>query len=1103
LPGARSTLDAQVVRAAARGVASRRRGEQIPTMPPTPQPDAPPATRADLRRRRHAIQRGLRFAGLSALAALLLVFALAGGAVWLAGSARRSAVGEAAARAQAEQVARESQTRLWQWQLGEARSHRQSGAPGQRLKALDHIRQAAALQPSLELRNEAIAALLLPDLGEPLWFRPANHGIWPLALTGNFDHYAPYSPTGRVVVVSATNHVQVAELASGTGDTQWLEFSPDDRFLAARFGGGMLQVWDWRAGQLCLEHDSPGYFSGGTVPSIAFSADSRELWSVAGGEGVRRWSLPAGTPLRVNLPAGVEGDALALHPTRPLLATARGDACVIWDRATGARVDGVANVGKINSLAWHPSEARLAVGCEVQGPWIKDVGTNSPLQMTHENVTTMRVQFSLDGDLLIAGNWGGTTFWDYRVKQRVLTTTAGVAWQFNRDHSQLAYVNESQGSGAWLVHWPVGWRRLISPPEFGAGVNGLQFSPDGRWLLVGRGGGLLVWDVAAARIVSRRPREGLMVGGFLVASNAFVTGSPSGPLLWRLEDAGPNAAPQLGEPSRVLPFELRGFDRVALSPDQRLLAVGGQSGLALLRVGDPLSFMPLAGSDRRVHYLGFSPDGRWLVTGYRGHQNEIYDMANRRHHLTLTNSGGHFSFLPDGARLFTFSAARHCLWRIGDWERLPVPPGLVATELASSAGGRLLLRDGPEGALDLRDPITATPVANLRAFEPTVASVVAHDAAGRWHATQNSTEAVHLWDWAALRARLSELSLDWPDDSPADGFLPAQPGWAAASMPSAAVSPAPARRWVWLILGGTVLAIGFGAAMLNYQRRLFLAYGELDHAAEQRAAALQVAQTALGHSEKMKALGTLAAGVAHDFNNLLSVIRLSSELIEEQTQPGGATQENFAAIQQAVQRGRGIVNSMLGYARDDGQVRAFAPGALISDAVALLSKPFLSGIVLHIEVSPDLPELQGRKGRLEQMLLNLVVNAAEAMGGKGSLRLVAREVRDPNGCVLAPRAATRYVELSVTDSGPGIAPEVLPRIFEPFFTTKTKGAQHGTGLGLSMLYTMAQEDGIGVAVRSPSGRGTTFRLLLPVAPGPSELAGRDKPVAPPPEPLHP
>src|SRR5262249_34005149 len=106
------------------------------------------------------------------------------------------------------------------------------------------------------------------------------------------------------------------------------------------------------------------------------------------------------------------------------------------------------------------------------------------------------------------------------------------------------------------------------------------------------------------------------------------------------------------------------------------------------------------------------------------------------------------------------------------------------------------------------------------------------------------------------------------------------------------------------------------------------------------------------------------------------------------------------------------------------------------------------------------------------------------------LRLGARQVSAPTGCVLIPGPAGRYVEISVADTGPGIPPQVLPRIFEPFFTTKTKGTRHGTGLGLSMLYTMAQEDGIGVAVTSEPGRGATFRLFLAVASGSSEIEAK-------------
>ena len=127
------------------------------------------------------------------------------------------------------------------------------------------------------------------------------------------------------------------------------------------------------------------------------------------------------------------------------------------------------------------------------------------------------------------------------------------------------------------------------------------------------------------------------------------------------------------------------------------------------------------------------------------------------------------------------------------------------------------------------------------------------------------------------------------------------------------------------------------------------------------------------------------------------------------------------------------------------------------------------------------------------MLLNLIVNASESMKGSGTLTVSARVSSDPRAAVLAPKAASAFVEIAVSDSGPGISTEALPRIFEPFFTTKTAGAQRGTGLGLSMVYAIAQQDGWGLDVQSAPDEGATFRLLLPASQ--PEITGRRLPTS--------
>ncbi|MDW8241558.1 MAG: ATP-binding protein, partial [Acidobacteriota bacterium] len=139
---------------------------------------------------------------------------------------------------------------------------------------------------------------------------------------------------------------------------------------------------------------------------------------------------------------------------------------------------------------------------------------------------------------------------------------------------------------------------------------------------------------------------------------------------------------------------------------------------------------------------------------------------------------------------------------------------------------------------------------------------------------------------------------------------------------------------------------------------------------------------------------------------------------------------------------------------------------------------------VRFESAPALPRIPGSKDLLQQMLLNLILNAADAMGGQGDIVIRCdRSRRLPAEVVLSPAPADEYLELAVQDSGCGIEPENLPRIFEPFFTTKAFSARRGTGLGLSMVYQFAKELGYGLHVQSTVGQGSTFTILIPLTKG--------------------
>jgi two-component system, cell cycle sensor histidine kinase and response regulator CckA len=215
-------------------------------------------------------------------------------------------------------------------------------------------------------------------------------------------------------------------------------------------------------------------------------------------------------------------------------------------------------------------------------------------------------------------------------------------------------------------------------------------------------------------------------------------------------------------------------------------------------------------------------------------------------------------------------------------------------------------------------------------------------------------------------------------------------------------------------------------------------------------------------------------------------------LIGREANGNAEVEDNVAEIEKAIQQGKHVVGSMLGYSNQNSPVdgKILLP-ELVEDTVSLLSRQFLSGITLDLQLDRDSPAIAVPRARLEQILLNLIVNAAEAMEGPGHLRIQVRSSEAAEGYqIRPPRPASKYVELVVADTGCGIAPDILLRVFDPFFTTKVSGASRGTGLGLSMVYTMAEQERLGIGVDTAPGKGAAFRIAIPVGPSTKEFVAR-------------
>ncbi|HEU5182062.1 MAG TPA: PAS domain S-box protein [Candidatus Polarisedimenticolia bacterium] len=253
---------------------------------------------------------------------------------------------------------------------------------------------------------------------------------------------------------------------------------------------------------------------------------------------------------------------------------------------------------------------------------------------------------------------------------------------------------------------------------------------------------------------------------------------------------------------------------------------------------------------------------------------------------------------------------------------------------------------------------------------------------------------------------------------------------------------------------------------------------------EQRQAeeALRQREDQLRHSQKMEAIGTLAGGVAHDFNNLLTGILGYAELLKLGSRPGEKVFQSAEVIEKAASRAASLTQQLLGFARrGKHQNVSLDLHASIQEVTGLLGRTLDKSINLRQELCTEPVMIQGDPGQMGQVILNLAVNAADAMTAGGDLvfRTSIVKLTDDQRARHAGHNGAHHVLLSVTDSGCGIPSDVLPRVFEPFFTTKERGK--GTGMGLAMVYGIVQNHGGFIEIDTTVGHGTTFRLYFPEA----------------------
>ncbi|WP_224249319.1 response regulator [Hyalangium gracile] len=266
----------------------------------------------------------------------------------------------------------------------------------------------------------------------------------------------------------------------------------------------------------------------------------------------------------------------------------------------------------------------------------------------------------------------------------------------------------------------------------------------------------------------------------------------------------------------------------------------------------------------------------------------------------------------------------------------------------------------------------------------------------------------------------------------------------------------------------------------RYREHLEELVRERTRALEESEAERRQAQAELHHAQKMEAVGQLTGGVAHDFNNLLQIIGGNLQLLQRDLAGSEQAERRLQSAIGAVDRGARLASHLLAFARRQPlEPRVIHLGRLVRGMDELLRRALGEDIEVETTIGGGLWNTFADPNQLENVVLNLAINARDAMQGAGKLTIEADNAElDAHHAQLHPDVTPgQYVRLSITDTGCGMPPEVLERVFEPFFTTKPEG--RGTGLGLSMVYGFVQQTGGHIKIYSEVGRGTTIQIHFP------------------------
>jgi eukaryotic-like serine/threonine-protein kinase len=698
---------------------------------------------------------------------------------------------------QAEREAKEEALeRLRGSYLAQARAGRFSRQPGQQFDSLEALAKAARIRPSLELRNEAVACMAVPDLkpgrsweGLPGWQagavfpgmpeRPAGSTRWTAGLVFDekLERYARSDGAGNICVRRVADDKELVRLP-GRGLPAWtLRFSPDGRFLCARIDHGTCRFWDVERRRLVVE--PPAHAFDFTPDSrraaVTWPDQSIKIYDLGSGREVKR--LPKRPAWTHSLAFSPDGRQLAVSFLEPRVPVE------VLDVETGKVVVTLPHPGGVRSLAWRPDGRLLATACDDLRIhlWDPNAARYVGALEGHEE-EPIEVTFNHRGNLLASTGWDGTVrLWDPVAKRQVLSSPGGYPqafpkYQFSPDDRRLAFSWDGRFTiGLWEVDAAPACQTLTSHRALGKGPWSMDVSPDGRLLASTHDDGVRLWDLEFGREVAHLDQFGrAKTALFTPDGQSLITYSGHGIHSWPVAatQEAQTLSLRIGPPRRLLsvsPMDIPAY-HARLSADGNSLGVTdrarGQVILADL-TGRVKAVLP---GHPQIAWHVLSPDVRWVATLTGGSDPgppvlRVSSVRTKKVVWQLADGSVLGGFSPDGRWLVT-CRDQCCVREVGTWrvvKTIPAEPAL------GRPGGAVFSKDGKTLAIGypssrvvrLVDPETGKELVTPSAPARLALGSTTFSPDGSRLAIACSKRIIQVWDLRLIRARLAEMGLDW------------------------------------------------------------------------------------------------------------------------------------------------------------------------------------------------------------------------------------------------------------------------------------------------------------------------------------------------------